>query len=289
MGIGSGGGGGFGSGSGGSGRTLPLLRDLSLALDPSPSRRSLGSVPPADADVGVGGSGCVGGGDSGGPRGVTRCCTAECGRVRRGASMSSELKSTGSCDCACAWGSTGSARLRELLRVLPPLRRAEIAGKLLWRRSRRDGRGEGGSRSGRGLLEGGGGGGEDKDGELGCGAVVLSAGVDRVGASMEMGCCAFALSDWGARRLCARLRHITVNTTDREMTRMMGRIIAAARRPPDGLFGRRWSIRERADSIDGDTHEEEDFGDDVVSASLISVYLRIIRRGDMPAKKWMRN
>ncbi len=41
--------------------------------------------------------------------------------------------------------------------------------------------------------------------------------------------------------------------------------------------------------MDGDTHEEDGFRDDGVSASLILVYLRIIRRGDMLAEKWMRN
>src|SRR6266702_2005827 len=71
--MGTGGGGAFGSGSGGSGRTLGLSQslNLSLSLDPSLSR-SFGGVPPADADVGAGGSGR--------PR-VMRCY-AERGRER---------------------------------------------------------------------------------------------------------------------------------------------------------------------------------------------------------------
>ena len=221
------GGGAFGSGTGGSGRTLglPLPLDLSLP-DPSPSR-SFRSIPPAAADVGVGGSGCVGGGDSGGPR-VARCC-AERGRARRGASMSSELKSSCGSGGACMRGSTGSARLHPLPRVPPepPLSRAVRPGRLMRMRSRRDGRRAGGS-GGRGLFEGGGGGG----GELGWAAVNCAT------ASMETGCCGCALSCSATRRLCARLCHSTVNTTNREMPRMMGSNITAASGPPDRLLGR---------------------------------------------------
>ncbi|KAH9018830.1 hypothetical protein EDB84DRAFT_636462 [Lactarius hengduanensis] len=214
--MGTEGGGAFGSGSGGSGRTLglPLPLDLSLSLDPF-----FVSVPSADADVGVGGSGCVGGGDSGGPS-VKRCC-AERGRGRRGASMSSELKNGSG--GACARGSTGSTRLPPLPRVPPelPLSRAARPGRPLRMRSRMDRRRAGGS--GGGLFEGGGGG----RGELGRDAVdcVGSAGAS---ASVETGrCCA-------ARRLCTRLCHSTVNTTNSEAPRTMG-TIAAASTPPEGL------------------------------------------------------
>lgn len=238
--MGTEGGGAFGSGSGGSGRTLglPLPLDLSLSLDPF-----FVSVPSADADVGVGGSGCVGGGDSGGPR-VKRCC-AERGRGRRGASMSSELKNGSG--GAWARGSTGSTRLPPLPRVPPelPLSRAARPGRLLRMRSRMDGRRAGGSGAGRGLLEGGGGG----RGELGRDAV------DCVGAA---GASASASTGRCSRRLCTRLCHSTVNTTNREAQRAMGSTIAAASTPPEG---------------------EDDF---VVFAFLIS---RILRRGDMLAGK----
>ena len=279
------GGGVFGPGSGGSGRTLGLA--LPLSLSPPLSRSFVGigigiSTPPADMDVGVGGSGCVGGG-GGGP-----CGCIERGRGRRGANISSELKSARARGdrCACVRGSTGSARLRPLPRELPLIRAAR-PGKLLRKRSRKDGRRVGSGAAGCGLLEGGGGGmGRGRNGELGGGAGTVSAGmVDCVGAA-ELGCCSFALSCTAMRRLSARLRHTTVSTTSPQMMRTTGGTMAAASTPPDVLLGCRGglSFREgwRKTSRNGGTHEEDD---DDASASLVSVDLRIIGRGDMLSEK----
>ncbi|KAI9433224.1 hypothetical protein H4582DRAFT_1012970 [Lactarius indigo] len=265
----------FGSGNGGSGRTLalPLPLDLSLSLDPSPSRL-LESVPFGDADVGVGGSGCVGGGDSGGPR-VMRCC-AERGRGRRGASMSSELKS------ACDWQRRHlRARKYRDLRGCPRSRAYCPSYRLAGPRgpggccgcARGWTVGRAGGSGGSGLFEGGGGG----RGELGSVAVV-SVGSAAASSSVETGCCA-------ARRLCARRCHSTVKTTNRETPRTVGSTIAAASTPPEGLLGCRWVMVQSRGKSGLHTHED----DFVVFALLSSVYPKIIRRGDMLAGKWERN
>ena len=282
--MGRAGAGAFGTGTGGSGRTLGLA--LPLGLSPPLSRSFVGigigigtGTTPANVDVGVGGSGCVGGGESGGPRGCV-----ERGRGRRGANMSSELNSgRGRGDrCAYVRGNTGSARLRPLSRELP-LSRAARPGKLLRKRSRKDGRRVGSGAAGCGLFEGGGGGGAGgRNGELGGGAGTGSAGVvDGVGTA-ELGCCSFALSSSAMRRLSARLRHSTVNTISPQMTRTTGGTMAAVSTPPDALLGCRRAYqsgksRGKSGRIGG-THEEEDDG---TSTSLISVDLRISGRGDM--------
>jgi hypothetical protein len=81
-------------------------------------------------------------------------------------------------------------------------------------------------------------------------------------------------------RLSVRLRHSTVSTTRPPMTRTMGGTMAAVSTPPDVLCGAYLFRRECTGRGKGRrvTHGE---GDDDVSAALISVYLRIIRRGDM--------
>ena len=180
---GEGSGGDFGKGGCGSGRTLRLaLRLPSLTF-----RLGLTASAIAAADVGVSGSGCVGGGDSGRPRGAKRGCVERGRGRRRGASMSSELKNTGGgCvgprvrTCPCVRGSTGSTRLPPSLPRELPLSRAARPGKLVRRRSRNDGRrAVFGGAGGGGLLEGGGGGDRGKGGALGYGfGVVMGTRVE---------------------------------------------------------------------------------------------------------------
>lgn len=159
----------------------------------------------------------MGGGASGGPR-----CCAERGRGRRGANMSSELKTT--CRCVCARGNTGSTRLRPLPRELPLIRAAR-PGKLLRKRSGKDGRRAGSAgATGFGLLDGRGGGG-GRDGEMGRGTGAASV-------PAVTGCAAFVLA-CSMSRLSARLRHSTVSTTSRQIKATTGGIMAAASTPPD--------------------------------------------------------